>query len=185
VRRHGRITGRTPCGRAYAANDPELLTWVHATAAYGFVEAYSAYARRLRGEEMDRYYGEGGAAARLYGACAQRSRRDMEALFQRMRPKLEASPIVLEFLRIMTTRRLLPGPLGPMQGMLVRAAVEIIPPWARERLELGGEWRLRGWEEAVIRAAAAVAERSVIQSHPAVQACQRLGLPADYLYRRW
>lgn len=183
VRRHGRVSGVTPGGQAYQANDPALLTWVHATAAYGFVESYSAYARHLTATERDRFYAEGGAAARLYGATPQRSRADVEALFAATRPSLEASPIVLEFLEIMTRRRLLPGPLGPMQGMLVRAAVEITPPWLRETLGLGAAWRLRRWEATAIRLTAAFADRSVIQSHPAVQACQRLGLPADYLYR--
>jgi len=47
VRRvHDRITGITPSGEAYCANDPELLNWVHGTAAYGFAQGAL---RRLRG----------------------------------------------------------------------------------------------------------------------------------------
>ena len=40
---HARIAGATPSGQAYRADDPELLNWVHATAAFGFVEAYSRF----------------------------------------------------------------------------------------------------------------------------------------------
>jgi len=32
-RMHDRIAGSTPAGKAYRANDPELLNWVQATAA--------------------------------------------------------------------------------------------------------------------------------------------------------
>jgi uncharacterized protein (DUF2236 family) len=34
-RMHDRVTGLTPAGEIYRANDPELLNWVQATAAYG------------------------------------------------------------------------------------------------------------------------------------------------------
>jgi len=40
---HEVITGVTPDGQQYRANDPELLTWVHVTAAYGFLNAYLRY----------------------------------------------------------------------------------------------------------------------------------------------
>src|SRR3954468_20256052 len=44
VRRiHDVVAGTTPSGEAYHANDPELLNWVHATAAHGFLQAYHAY----------------------------------------------------------------------------------------------------------------------------------------------
>ena len=44
-RMHDRVAGTTPSGEAYRANDPELLNWVHGTAAYGFVQAYHTYVR--------------------------------------------------------------------------------------------------------------------------------------------
>ena len=46
-RRHGHVTGVTPAGVAYEANDPVLLDWVQATAAFGFIEAYKRFARAL------------------------------------------------------------------------------------------------------------------------------------------
>ena len=39
---HGQVSGLTPGGEAYGANDTELLDWVQATASFGFVEAYGA-----------------------------------------------------------------------------------------------------------------------------------------------
>ncbi len=35
VRIHDGISGTTPAGSPYAANDPQLLTWVHTTATFG------------------------------------------------------------------------------------------------------------------------------------------------------
>jgi hypothetical protein len=42
----------------------------------------------------------------------------------------------------------------------------------------------RGHERRLTRWAGAVSDRILLPSSPAVQACQRLGLPANYLYRR-
>jgi uncharacterized protein (DUF2236 family) len=47
-RMHDRVAGSTPAGKAYRANDPELLNWVQGTAAYGFLQAYHAYVHRSR-----------------------------------------------------------------------------------------------------------------------------------------
>jgi ER-bound oxygenase mpaB/B'/Rubber oxygenase, catalytic domain len=57
-RMHDLIEGVTPSGEPYRANDPELLTWVHGTAAYGFLQAYHAYVRALSSSERDRYYAD-------------------------------------------------------------------------------------------------------------------------------
>lgn len=183
-RMHDRVRGETPSGEPYYANDPELLNWVQATAAFGFVEAYHAYAAPLPLTERDRYYREGEAVAKLYGATTPpRSEGEVHALFQAMSPRLEASPIVLEFIHIMQTSPLAPPMLKPLQPLLVRAAVEIVPGWARKRLNLGENFRLRSWEKALVRKGAWAADRIALESSPAAQACLRLGLPADFLYR--
>ena len=91
---------------------------------------------------------------------------------------------MLEFLGVMSRRPLLPSLARPLQGLLVRAAVQNTPAWTRQLLGLGDEWTLRNWESALIRAAAGLADRTAFPAHPAVQACRRLGLPGDYLYRR-
>jgi hypothetical protein len=66
---------------------------------------------------------------------------------------------------------------------MVRAAVEITPAWARELLGLGAGFGLRRGEETLLRAMGAVSERFVIEDAPPAQACKRLGLPANHLYR--
>src|SRR5215216_7718343 len=58
-RMHDMDAGTTPSGEVYCANDPELLNWVHGTAAYGFLQAYNAYVQQLSSSERDRGYAEG------------------------------------------------------------------------------------------------------------------------------
>ena len=72
VRRHDTVSGTTPDGEAYHANDRKLLDWVQATAAYGFAEAYNRYVHPLGEEGLSQVFAEGADAARLYGAvwCA-------------------------------------------------------------------------------------------------------------------
>ena len=62
-RMHEMVAGTTSSGEAYRANDPELLNWVHGTAAYGFLQAYHMYVQPLSSSERDRYYAEGVPAA--------------------------------------------------------------------------------------------------------------------------
>lgn len=184
VRLHDRVQGHTPGGEAFRANDVDLLTWVQATAGFGFVEAYHRYVRPLRDDEFDRYYAEGTAAARLYGAIdAPASKATLAALFDSRRTRLEPSPIVFEFLDIMRRTPVLPGPLQPLQRLLVRAAVTIVPDWVRERLGLDAQYDLSGWQAALVRQAGALSDRILLRSSPAVQSCRRLGLPDDYLHR--
>ncbi|MDB5602305.1 MAG: hypothetical protein JWN71_4349 [Xanthobacteraceae bacterium] len=181
-KRHGGVRGVTPGGVAYEANDPDLLNWVQATAAFGFLEAYRAYVRSLNTDARDRYYAEGAAAARLYGATsAPTSEPELNAMFAATRRHLEASPIVFEFLAIMRAAPVLPWALRPVQAMLVRAAVDLVPADIRAILGLEGHG-LRPWERALLRRAGGLADRLVIQSAPAAQACRRLGLPTEYLY---
>jgi uncharacterized protein (DUF2236 family) len=181
-RMHDRVAGTTPSGEVYCANDPELLNWVQGTAAYGFLQAYHTYVRPLSLSERDCYYAEGIAPAALYGATgAPRSEADLERRFQAATGRLERSDIVFEFLTIMRSTPILPLPLRPFQYLLVRAAIDLTPRWLRTILRLN-ELGLHAWEAEVVRQAAGFVDRIVLETNPAVQACRRMRLPADYLY---
>jgi uncharacterized protein (DUF2236 family) len=182
VRAHERVDGRTPAGVAYRANDQELLDWVQATAGYGFFEAYHRFVRPLNASEMNRVYDEGHEAAALYGAIgAPRSAAEMQALFESMAPKLERSDIVFDFLRIVRDAPLLPS--RSLQRLMVRASVDLTPAWARKILELDSSYGLRPGGATALRTLAAATDRLVLESAPPSQACVRMGLPLDYLYR--
>ena len=173
-RMHDMVSGTTPSGAAYRANDPELLTWVQGTAAYGFLQAYHAYVQPLSLSERNCYYAEGISAAALYGATnAPKSEADLEMLFRATAARLERSSIVFEFLAIMRSTPILPLPLRPVQHLLVRAAIDLTPRWLRTILGLH-EHELHAWEAEVVRQACALVDRLVLESNPAVQACRRM-----------
>ncbi len=186
VRRHERVTGWTSEGEPYHANDPVLLNWVQATAGFGFTEAYHAYVRRLTADERRVLFAEAQPIACLYGALgAPASQDELKVLLETMRTRLVASPIVFEFLEIMEQVPILPAWARPVQRVLLKAAVELLPVWVRERLGLGSRWTLRPAERLFVRALALASDRLILRSSPAIQSCRRLGLPDTYLYRRW
>jgi uncharacterized protein (DUF2236 family) len=156
---------------------------VQATAGFGFAEAYSRYVRPLTAAEVDALCREGTLAARLYGVPdAPQSGADLEAVFDSMRGRLECSPWVFEFLRIMRDTPALPAPFDRTQGLLVRAAVDLLPGWIRDCLGLTASQGLRPGERWLVRMAGALSDRIVLQEGPAAQSCRRLGLPATYLH---
>jgi uncharacterized protein (DUF2236 family) len=180
-RMHDRIAGSTPTGKAYRANDPELLNWVQGTAAYAFLRAYHAYVRPLSDLERDRYYAEGTLAASLYGASAATSEAALETRFEAMANQLERSDILFEFLAIMRSAPILPLPLRPVQPFLIRAAIDLTPYWLRRIVGLT-DHGLNALEAGVVRQIGAFADRLVLETNPAVQACRRMRLSANYLY---
>jgi len=184
-RLHSHVRGTTRDGRAFRADDPELIEWVHATSCFGFVEAYRAYVAPLAIEERDRFYAESAPVAKLYGATSvPQSQAAIDALLERMRGQLERSDVVSEFLAIMRGMPLLPAPLRPLQGVLIAAAMRLVPERIRERLGLDDGRPLPAWQRSLVGAAGGAADRLVLRSHPAVQACRRLGLPETFLYPR-
>nr|CAD6410368.1 hypothetical protein REQ54_00733 [Rhizobium sp. Q54] len=185
VRAHDRVTGITSEGEPYHANDPILLDWVQATAGFGFMEAYHRYVRPLSPIERESLFAEAVPAARLYGATgAPSSEAEWNRLLESMRERLAPSPVIFEFLDIMKRVDALPRAANPVQVALVKAAVELLPPWVAARLGIGTEYRLSTHERIVVGLAAKAADKLLLRSSPPVQACRRLGLPDDYLYRR-
>ena len=98
-----------------------------------------------------------------------------------MAVRLERSDIVFEFLAIMRSAPILPLLLRPFQQVLVRAAIDLTPHWMQKVLQLDGHG-LHSWEAELVRQTGAFAGRLVLESSPAVQACRRMRLPAEYLY---
>jgi uncharacterized protein (DUF2236 family) len=182
-RMHDRVAGSTPAGKAYRANDPELLNWVQGTAAHGFLQAYHSYVRPLSILERDRYYAERTLAASLYGASAATSEAALETRFDAMANQLEPSEILFEFLAIMRSAPILPLPLSPLRPLLIRAAIDLTPHWLR-RIVGFTDVGLNAFEAGVVRRIGAFADRLVLETNPAVQACRRMRLPANYLYVR-
>jgi len=174
-RMHAAVRGTTPGGKPYRADDPELLLWVQASAAWAFLEAYARYAAPVSPHDRDRYYREGRAAASLYGVeHPPASEAEMRALMAEVVPRLEPSPILGELLHILRTASILPLPLRPFQRIAARAAVDLLAPAIRQRLGLATEPPLRAAERLLLRRLARLAERIELPSSPAAQAAARL-----------
>jgi len=182
-RRHAAVGGTADDGAAYRADDPDLLDWVQATASYGFLQGYHRFVAPLSTADRDRFYAEAEPAARLYGALnSPKSEAELGRAFDAMAPKLEASPVIREFLEIIRRAPALPAGLRMSQPLLVRAAVDVLPGWARARLDLADQG-LAPWERPLVRTMGRIADRLALESLPPAQACVRMGLPADWLYR--
>ena len=84
----------------------------------------------------------------------------------------------------MRSAPILPLPLRPVQPLLIRTAVDLvdlIPHWLQTIVGLT-DYGLNAWEAEMVRQIGAFADRLVLETNPAVQACRRMRLPANYLY---
>ena len=181
---HTRVVGTTPAGEAYKATDPELLDWVAATAAYGFLTAYDRFVSPLSPADKSKFFAEGADVSRLYGVRHPiTSLADFDRQLSTLFSRFEPHPINTEFLDIMSSGRAAPGVPRGLQRALVHAAVDILPAQVREVLELGSAYDLspRGW--ALVRFMARTADRIPDPFSPAAQASQRLGLPATFPWK--
>jgi len=177
VRMHGHVEGSTPDGVAYRANDPRLLDWVHATATFGFTEAYHRYVRPFSAGEQDAAFLEALPSARLYGASgAPGSRAEWETLLAATAPRLEGSEILAEFLHIMSGATILPAPMRWLQRLLMRAAVQMTPEPVRSLPQLRGRGLRRG-EATLVRLLARAATLLPMKESPPAQAARRLAAP--------
>lgn len=181
---HARVEGTTPKGEAYKALDVDLLDWVSATASFGFLTAYDRFVRPVSDAEQKRYFEAGEIVARLYGAQNPiRSFADFDVMLAKLLPRFEPHPINTEFLDIMCSGRAAPGVPKGLQSALVHAAVSILPPVVRERLELGPEYDLHWKGAATVKLMAKSADRIPDPNSPAAHAAERLGLPRSFAWK--
>jgi uncharacterized protein (DUF2236 family) len=183
-RMHAKVSGQTPSGEDYRALDPELLNWVFATAQYGFVTAYDRFVARLSEAEKRRFWTEGKPLAELYGVTeTPASEAEFFAMMDRLVPRFEAHPINREFLGIIESGRAAPAVPKFLHRSLARAAVSLVPPVVRERLQLGAEFDLTLRDRVMVKTMARLADRVKDRASPAWQAALRLGLPGDTAWR--
>lgn len=184
-RRHNRVTGIADDSRPYNANDPELLDWVQATAGYGFTEAYHRFVRPLTPAQRDGSWAGAYPTAVLYGAVgAPKSEAEWQAQLKAMIPHLSPSPVVFEFLDIMRKANAFPAFARPVQHLLIRAAIDMVPKAVADVVGLKPSDGLSAWQVPLVKALARSAEHFPLKQSPAGQSCVRLGLPADWLWKQ-
>jgi uncharacterized protein (DUF2236 family) len=135
---HQGVVGTAPDGRLYAATDPDLAVWVHATEFMGYLKGARVYHRKkITPALADRYLAEGALVAEMLGARnVPRSVAEMRAYFRRVRPEL----VFAEQAR-QAFRWLMDPPVGDAlqragYAVMRRGALELLPRWGREMLEV-------------------------------------------------
>ena len=138
---HERVTGTDDRGEPYAALDPELLLWVHATLIETSLTVYERYVKPLTGWELESYYAEMKALGEAYAIPREALPPDYAA-FRRYWDSMLA-----DGLRVTdTTRDVADAVIRPNLMPLAWPALELVrlvtvgtlPPSLRE--ELGLPW---------------------------------------------
>jgi uncharacterized protein (DUF2236 family) len=104
-------------------------------------------------------------------------------MMERLAPGFEPHPINIEFLDIIQSGRANRSVPRFLHRALARAAVSILPPLIRDRLCLGRAYDMTVADRVAVKLVARLAERKHDPASPPAQACVRLGLPSDFLYR--
>ncbi|MEO8777728.1 MAG: oxygenase MpaB family protein [Rhodanobacter sp.] len=183
---HGHITGYGEDGRPYSANDPHLLTWVHGSEAYCFLQGYRRYSHiALPAGAADRYYDEVRQIAELLGARdVPRSERDVREYFRHIQPELaytQRSQVVLGLLAQIR----LPVPAASLsRDLFLRAGDVLLPNWAT--VMLGHTSRQRRQARFAARTLWSVAPvfRAALRDGIASRACRRMEVAPEQL-QRW
>ena len=132
---HEQVSGLLPEGDdEYRATDPHLLAWVHVAGAINFLDGWRRYAEpRMSRADQDVYFAESGEVARLLDADpVPRTRVEAERLIADFRAELRADERSRAFRDLVLKA---PAPsLGeaPVQKLIMSAAVDLMPPFARE-----------------------------------------------------
>lgn len=185
VRRiHARIAGTLPDGRAYAADDPELLTWVHVTEAHGFLEGCRRYCREVPADIADRYYDEYRRVAEALGARAvPASEAQVRDYFAAQQPQLCMDTRSRDVLEVLEALRL-PVPLpGVSRDLFLSAGAALLPEWAQRLLGRSRGQRLRARLAARVLRGSAPLFRAALGDGIATRACRRMGRDPHSLLR--
>ena len=136
---HGRVQGTAPDGRAYNANDPHLMAWVHHSLTESFLVAYQRYgANALSATMADRYVAEQSMLAEMLGATSPgpaRSVAELRSWMGGIRPELRAGRQARDAVRFLLAPPLPLISRGPY-AVIAAAAVGLLPGWVNRSLRI-------------------------------------------------
>jgi len=183
---HHSVRGTAPDGRAYSADDPHLLAWVHCAGCWCFLRAYETYCHAPVPPAMqDAYLAEMARIAEALGARnVPQSMVDLDSFFRQVRPELVFDARTRETLQILGSIRL-PIPFaGFSRDLFMGAAAALLPSWALDLMERSTVAQLcdrassRGLQLIAPSVRDAMAEGGL-----AWRACRRTGSDYAALYR--
>lgn len=134
VRRiHAQVAGVLPDGAPYAADDPELLAWVHVTEATSFLNGWLRYGEPgMSRADRDRYFAEMAEVGRRLGADPlPRTQAEAQALIRAIRPRLRVDERTREVSRLLLSREGGNPAARPFRALVLQAGVDLLPGWAR------------------------------------------------------
>jgi uncharacterized protein (DUF2236 family) len=137
---HAQVGGTLPDGKAYRADDPRLLAWVHVTEAASFLAGWVRYAEpRMTAHDRDRYFAEMARLGEALGADpVPRSQAEAQRLIDAMRPELKADARTREVAGLVLGSRAHRRGAEPLHRLTMQAAVDLLPDWARRMHGLSG-----------------------------------------------
>ena len=131
---HARIGGTLPDGTPYRADEPRLLAWVHVTEATSFLASWRRYGEpQMSARDQDDYFAQFARIAEALGADpVPRSRTEAKALIASMRGELLSDARTREVMGFLLGQRAHKPAAEPVQAITFRAAIDLLPDWARE-----------------------------------------------------
>ena len=135
---HRRVHGTAPDGRAYRADDPHLLEWVHIAEVDSFLTAYQRYgAAPLDRAGRDAYVADTARVAAALGVVdPPRTEAELRQRLTAFRPELHGTDAARDAARFLLLTPPLPLLARGPYGVLSAAAVVMLPAWARLPLRL-------------------------------------------------
>jgi uncharacterized protein (DUF2236 family) len=157
---HERVVGTMPDGTPYRASDPHLLRWVHVAEVDSFLRAHTLYGKEpLDQAGRDEYVAQTAEVARRLGVIdPPLTEADLAADLVAFRPELRGTPEAREAVRYLLFKPPLPLAARGPYGVLVAAAVAMMPRWTRRPLRL--PW-LPVSERTVVRALGGLATGTI------------------------
>lgn len=131
---HEHVRGVLDDGTPYCASESRLLAWVHVCEAVDFLDAWIAFGEPdMSHADQDTYFARAGEIARALGAApVPQTRAEADALIATFRRELVATPRSHEVARMVLRQPAPSLPMAPVQVLLMQAAVNILPGWARK-----------------------------------------------------
>jgi uncharacterized protein (DUF2236 family) len=131
---HEQVAGMLPDGTRYRATDPWLLAWVHVAGAVNFLDSWRRYGEpRMSRTDQDVYFAESGEVARLLDAePVPRTRAEAERLMRDFRAELRADERTRAFRDLVLKVPARSLAQAPVHRVLMNAAVDLMPGFARE-----------------------------------------------------
>ncbi|MDD0973333.1 oxygenase MpaB family protein [Pseudomonas fontis] len=176
---HLQVVGAAADGRAYAASDPDLLTWVHVAEVSSFMAAHLRYRNpQLSEAEQDRYYAEIALIAERLGARnVPRSRRAIADYLQNIRPQLVCDERSHDVLHALLDAPAPSRMAKPVANVMMQAGIALLPTWASDMLDLHQGPLKRRLVGLGIDSVAPIL-RWAMRDSSAHRARRRMGLPA-------